>query len=294
MSKLWQELKARPKVFPWPIRVTPHKALVIAHRGASFEAPENTLIAFQRAIAMEADMIELDVRLSLDEEVVVFHDSTLKRTTDKEGKVRDMPLATLKQADAGSWFNPAFTGERIPTLEETLQLCQGKIMLNIEIKKESVRKRDALIERKIIALLHQYQMVPHTMISSFSTLALKRLKELEPRLSTALLYGDSIRSNLRPKVPVYGYQAFKWVLLTGADALNPRQNLVTRGFLKRSQETGIRLNPYTVDSPRRMQKLITKGVHGLITNRPDLLIKLLRPQAPARKTGPLNNPPFGH
>lgn len=289
MTTLWDEIRAYPKVFPEPL-TTPHAVWVIAHRGSSKDAPENTLAAFELAIEQGADMIELDVQLTKDGQIVAFHDKTLKRTTNGEGKLSNYTLAELKQLDAGSWFDDyRFMGEPIPTLREVLALCAGKIMLNIEIKKYAIDRQQDQMERQLLALLQEYEMVRHTMISSFNTLTLIRLKEMEPRLSTALLYGNTVRTNLRPKIPIYGYQAYQLVLKARADSLNIRKNLVTRGFLKRSRETGVRIHPFTVDTPKLMKKLILRQVNGIITNDPPKLQHWLAKQQEKGKA-PLQPP----
>lgn len=271
MSSIWDEIRAYPKVFPQPL-TDAGDIWVIAHRGASKSAPENTLSAFQMAMDQGSDMIELDIRLSQDGQIVVFHDKTLKRTTNGEGRVDALTFAELQRLDAGSWFGSHhFEEERIPLLRDVLSLTAGKIMLNIEIKKDAVLGNEDLIERKLLELLQEFEMVKHTMVSSFATLPLLRMKHAEPDLSTALLYGNTVRTNLRPKIPVYGYQAYQWVLRTRADSLNVRKNLVTRGFLKRSRETGVRIHPFTVDDPKMMKKMIRRKVHGIITNQPDKL-----------------------
>lgn len=275
MSNFWDEIRAYPKVYPRPLRIPPAPIWVIAHRGASKDAPENTLSAFALAIEQGADMIELDVRLSKDGQIVVFHDKVLQRTSDGEGRMDHLTLAELQKLDAGGWFDSRFAGEKIPSLREVLELCSGRIMLNIEIKKDAVSRNDDLIERRLVGLLEEYDMLPHCMISSFNTLTLIRIKQLAPRLSTALLYGDTVRTNLRPKIPIYGYQAYQMVLRTRADSLNIRKNLVTRGFLRRSQETGVRIHPFTVDEPKLMKKLIRRKVHGIITNTPERLLHWL-------------------
>ena len=113
---------------------------IIAHRGASAYYPENTLPSFEGAIAMGADMVELDVQLTSDKEVVVFHDEKISRCTDGRGKIADHTLAKLKKLDAGSWFDKKFQNTRIPTLAEVLGVCKNKIAVNIEIKTEAVSK----------------------------------------------------------------------------------------------------------------------------------------------------------
>ncbi len=271
MATFWDEIKAYPKVYPQPFH-EPHAVWIIAHRGASRDAPENTLAAFQLAIDQGADMIEMDVQMTSDQELVIFHDKSLRRTTNGDGRLAPLTLAEVKALDAGSWFDAyRFSDQQVPTLRETLELCAGKIMLNLEIKATSVSRDSDLLERKLLALLEEYNMIPHTMVSSFNTLTLIRIKEMESRISTALLYGNTVRTNLRPKVPIYGYQAYQMVLRTRADSLNVRKNLVTRGFLKRSRETGVRIHTFTVDSPKAMKRLIQRQINGIITNIPTRL-----------------------
>ena len=108
--------------------------LVVAHRGFSGAAPENTLAAFRKAIEAGSDMIELDIQLSKDGKIVVIHDETLERTTDGQGRVADRTFPEIRKLDAGSWFGSQFSGEKIPTLQEVLELAKGKVLVNIEIK----------------------------------------------------------------------------------------------------------------------------------------------------------------
>src|SRR3972149_9393656 len=126
----WSNLMDKVKVPYWTGRFP---VMVIAHRGFSGQAPENTLASFKKARELGSDMIELDVRFSKDGHMVVMHDDTLDRTTNGRGKVADYTLKELKQLDAGSWFAPQFSDERIPNLNEVLELAKGKILVNIEI-----------------------------------------------------------------------------------------------------------------------------------------------------------------
>ncbi|MBI5967686.1 MAG: hypothetical protein HY882_07510, partial [Deltaproteobacteria bacterium] len=163
--------------------------MVIAHRGFSGAAPENTLTAFQKAIEVGSDMIELDVHLSKDGEVVVIHDDSLERTSNGRGKVGDYPLQELKKFDAGSWFGPKFSGERIPTLKEVLELTQGKILVNIEIKDEYLGRYtiEDLVERSLQEV-KRAGMKNQVIFSSFHSSALDRSKERDSCPRTALLY----------------------------------------------------------------------------------------------------------
>lgn len=142
--------------------------LTIAHRGASAYYPENTIAAFEGAVAQQADMIELDVQLSKDGVPVVFHDEYLKRHSNGRGRVCELTLKELKMLDVGSWFNKKFSDQTIPTLEEVLAFASGNIALNIEIKPTSVSTRfQGGVEEKVEKLVKRYRMQRHVLFSSF-------------------------------------------------------------------------------------------------------------------------------
>jgi glycerophosphoryl diester phosphodiesterase len=141
----------------------------IAHRGYRAKYPENTLVAFQAALDAGVQMIELDVVLSRDRKLVVIHDATLERTTNGEGAVSDHTLEQLKQLDAGGWFHPRFAGERLPELSEVLDLADGQVWINIEIKPHAYEPHhppDA-VERQIVELICRRRITDHVLISSF-------------------------------------------------------------------------------------------------------------------------------
>ncbi|MEO1023744.1 MAG: glycerophosphodiester phosphodiesterase family protein, partial [Bacteroidota bacterium] len=139
--------------------------VVIAHRGASAYAPENTMAAFRIAVDMNAEMIELDVLLSGDGVPVAIHEDQLDRTTDTTGLTSQFTLETLQSVDAGSWFSADFAGEPVPTLDEVLRYCSGKISVNIEIKHEAVTNDvEGGIEEKVINLVKRYGMEHHVII----------------------------------------------------------------------------------------------------------------------------------
>jgi glycerophosphoryl diester phosphodiesterase len=150
-----------------------------AHRGASAEAPENTLAAFRRALAVGADGIELDVHLSADGVPVVIHDETLERTTDGAGPVSAQSLAGLASLDAGGWFAPEFSGEGVPTLAEVLRLLAGRLRLNLEVK-------DARAGWAVLDLLRHFPQTD-AVLSSFDHSLLARLRRIAPDLPLAML-----------------------------------------------------------------------------------------------------------
>src|SRR5512140_205883 len=122
------------------------RPLLVAHRGSSGTAPENTMAAFRKAIAAGVDMIELDVRMSKDYHLIVLHDSTVRRTTNGPGRVCGMSLQELKSLDAGSWFGPRFRGEQIPTLREVMELLPARVGLNSEVKTDGDPRPDRALE----------------------------------------------------------------------------------------------------------------------------------------------------
>jgi len=239
---------------------------VIAHRGASYYAPENTMAAFSLAHKMGADMIELDVLLSSDQIPVVLHDPQLKRTTNGKGKVENFSLKDLKKLDAGSWFSSEFKNEKIPTLKEVLQWASGKIALNIEIKPEAVTE-DAVngIEAKTIQLVKKFGMEQHVVFSSFDYRAVNRIKNIDPDLITALLYN---RKNSRRKSPVFLVKKYK------ADNINLKWSEVYPKRIEQLRESNVPVWVYTVNEPVLMRHLINQGVSGIFSDRPDLLRKV--------------------
>ncbi|HPD57219.1 MAG TPA: glycerophosphodiester phosphodiesterase family protein [Smithellaceae bacterium] len=239
---------------------------VIAHRGASAYYPENTIESFAGAIKMGAEMVELDVQLSRDGKVVVFHDEKINRCTNGRGKLAAYDLAELKKFDAGSWFSPKFKGANIPTLDEVLDLCCGKIAVNIEIKTEAVTEEIAGgIEEKCLALVEKHGMRRHVVFSSFDPRALAHLKEIDQRVSVAVLYDKKI---YRDKLPS------EIVGLLKADAFNCAQKELSKKRQADLRAHGISVNVYTVDLKSDMRKLLEAGVDGIFTNKPDVLKKV--------------------
>ncbi len=246
----------------FPYRTRP---LHFGHRGAPKVAPENTIASFQKAREMGADGVELDVMLCADGEVVVSHDFSVDRTTDGQGRVQDLALADLKALDAGSWFGPEFSGERIPTLLEVVQWAGDDLLLNIELKNPGIGT-DGL-ESKVIAIVREHKLEQRVVLSSFNPSVLRRIKQLAPALHTGLLYSDDL--------PLYLRRA--WLRpLARPDALHPQHETVTDGYLTWARRKGYRVNVWTPDGATEMQQLIGQGVDMIITNRPDTLAALLK------------------
>jgi len=237
--------------------------VIIAHRGASAYYPENTMAAFEGAVAMDAGMIELDVLMSKDGVPVVFHDALLDAHTNGTGFVSDYPIDELKKLDAGSWFDEKFEGEQIPTLEQVLQFAAGRIALNIEIKTEAVTDSiEGGVEQKSLQLVKKYDMEDRVLFSSFDYRAVQHLKELDADMPVAILYN---RRESNQQVPHKLVEAFS------ADAFNCSFRQLNRKWSRDLKTHNIPHFIYTVNGKRKMKKLIAAGVTGIFTNKPDLL-----------------------
>lgn len=238
------------------------KPLVLAHRGASAYAPENTLAAFQRAFEMGADGIELDVSLTRDGVPVVLHDDTVDRTTNGHGAINQLTLAQAQQLDASNRMD-AYRGEKIPTLEEVLRAVSARGLVNIEIKSRALRADG--VEMAVLAAIENTR-APRVLISSFNPLALYRMKGLDPRVPRALLYA--------PNLPIHLRRA--WLRpLAQPTALHPHYSMVTRDFVEWAHRAGYHVNTWTVDDEAAARRLMECGVDAIITNKPDVLRKIV-------------------
>ena len=239
--------------------------LVIAHRGASYAAPENTFAAFEKAVEMQADMIELDVQLSADGVPVVFHDTWLDDHTDGIGRIMDLELEEIKKLDAGSWFSPEFRGERVPALDEVLEWAKNRILLNVEIKSESVGKDPAGgVEEKVLELIGRHEMEDQVVISSFSYPALKRIKSAGSGIPTAVLYNRYSSRNRSPADLVRDM---------GAVAFHCSRKEIRDSWIEQLRTEKIPFLVYTVNDLQEMNVLIEKGAAGIFSDKPDLLRK---------------------
>lgn len=241
------------------------KPLIIAHRGSSTHAPENTLAAFVLAADQDADAIELDVTLSRDGQIVVIHDDTLDRTTNGHGRVDQLPYAEVAQCDAGRKFNPKFAGERVPLLSHVFEAVGQRLLINIELKSTTVRSTG--LEAKVIDLIRQHGLIERVIISSFNPLALITVKRAEPRLACGLLYS--------PDEPIYLSRAWLAPLIPHLDARHPQASTVTPEVVKQVHARGQKINVWTVLEPREVKTLTALGVDGLIGNDPVMMREVL-------------------
>jgi glycerophosphoryl diester phosphodiesterase len=278
----------------------PHGAIdVIAHRGASAYAPENTMAAFKKADELDADWIELDCRLSKDGAVVVIHDDTVDRVSGAHGNVRDLTLYDLKQFDVGAWKGPEFAGERIQTLAQVLDWAKYKIGVYIEIKDcdedgglladimqraEGLKEADgpffadmiALIERdetynleltrNVIQLVRERKMKRHVVIQSFSPIICGIVSAEAPELRVEFLGGDSQDSSISWENYLrLGY-------LMRVDGFNVSKDSLNPGRIEAFQDAGKTVAAYTVNELEEMKKFAAWGVDGIITDKPQIAL----------------------
>ncbi len=235
---------------------------VWAHRGASGYYPENTMSAFQEAVKQKADGIELDVHLTKDGYLVVCHDETLNRTTNGKGFIKQYDLYELKQLDAGSWFDKKFKGEKIPLLEEAIDLVKKSNMeLNIEIKAGSIFYPG--IEEKVLKMIDKYGIRDKVIISSFDHYSLVKIKSMDKDIKTGILYSEAL------------YRPTDYLKTTGANALHPNYITLTKDIVEEAHSLGVEINTYTVNKEEHIRMIKAMNVNAIITNYPDLAKKIL-------------------
>lgn len=238
--------------------------VIFAHRGASAHAPENTLAAFRLALEHGADGIELDAKLTVDGQVVVIHDQTTDRTTGVQGTVRQMTLAQLKRLDAGSSFDSAFRGEKIPTLDEVFGAVGARMLINIEIT-NYLSIGDALPERVADLVIH-HGLQDEVMFSSFHPLNLIRIRRRLPHTPAALLTQEGQAGRLlRGRLG----------RLFAREFIHPYFSDVTETSMDLERRYGRRVNAWTVNDPAEMRRLFKIGIDGIITDDPRLARRVL-------------------
>lgn len=239
--------------------------LVLGHRGASYDAPENTAAAFQLARQMGADGIELDTTLTRDGVPVVIHDLSLDNTTDGVGPVRDHDLKTIKMLDAGSHYDIAFKGEVVPTLEEALDAIGPELVVNIELKTMAGLRTDGL-ERAVWEVIRRQNAQNRVVISSFNPMALRRFRALAPEVPIGYLYS--------PDEPIF--LRYGWLLFgTPHEARHPHHSIINAPFMAWAKTHNYRVHTWTVDDPERIRELRDLGVDAIITNRVDVALMAL-------------------
>jgi glycerophosphoryl diester phosphodiesterase len=236
----------------------PHRVVVIAHRGGSALGPENTVACYEKATALGADYVEIDVRVTRDGRFVIMHDRTVDRTTDGTGAVADLNLAAIRKLDAGSWRSPEFAGERVPTLAEVLALCRGRVGIYLDHKEGPIAG--------IARLIRQAKMMDHVVVYDGDE-EVAEWKRVAPRLPVMISPDDEYRrpggiATLLAKVPadILDGNAAEWTpeLVAEAHALGKRVFVDNLGL---------------TDNEQWYRKAIAMGVDGIQTDHPDALLE---------------------
>ncbi len=234
---------------------------VVAHRGASGHAPENTLAAFRKAIELGARFIETDLQFSRDARFVAIHDDTLDRTTNGHGSVHNFTVAQLRELDAGAWFSPEFAGQQLPTIEEILSLArEHDVVFYLELKPCAAWGA----EHALVGALRDAGEAARVVVLSFDGATIAAVRKLEPNLMTGLL--------IEAPAP----NAVDRAISVGARQLALCGNLVTPELLAQARRRDIQVVVWTINHPAHMQALLEAGVDGIITDYPDRLLAVQR------------------
>lgn len=232
-----------------------------AHRGFCSKYPENTLLAFEKALEEGVDGIENDVQMTKDGELVIMHDESIDRTTNGRGWIKDYTLAELKELTANEKFGDRFPAQRIPTLREYLELVKNEpVITNIEMKTGVFEYLP--MEQKVVDLLREYKLCDKVIISTFNHFTILRMQKIAPELK-------------------YGFLAYDWRIDAGeytrrygVQCYHPDYHNLTWPVVEELKAHGIEINPYTIDDPADIRDMIEKGVNSVITNCPDVVNKI--------------------
>ncbi len=240
--------------------------LIIAHRGSSATAPENTLRAFQEAEKAGADMVELDVRMTRDGVLVVIHDRGLKRIAGIRGRVAECPSSVVQQLDAGKWYGRGFRGERIPLLRDVLRALRPETGLNIEVKTDGDQGRRVVVARALCRLLAEERRGRRILISSFDHLFLRRFHSLCPRIPIGALY-MSVRDLAVPPA--------RLCHRCGATTFICSRSQIRKRHLINARTHHLDVIVYGVERRRHLARLRRFGVDAMMTNDPGKLRRFL-------------------
>ncbi len=229
---------------------------VTAHRGVSRHAPENTLAAIQMAIEICADFAEIDIHLTSDGIPVLVHDEDFQRLAADPRRPGEMTLEQVRKLDVGARFNPSFAGERVPTLEEVIDLARGKLKLNIELKPTKSDREQ--LAAAVAELIHAKQFEADCFVTSLDRKSVQEVRRRNPKLRTGAIVSAAVGDIARLDV----------------DVLSVRTGLITETMLDRAHAAGRQVHAWTVDDPTEMARLIDRCVDGIITNDPAAAIAI--------------------
>ncbi len=233
----------------------------VAHRGASGSYPENTLTAFQKALEIGVDEIELDLHSTRDGRLVVMHDAAVDRTTDGTGAIGELTLAEIKALDAGGGFAEQFRGERVPTWEEALDLVQGKVELNVHLKEGGAP--DGNYERKVAKALQDFRMVDDSILAC-SDGSVRIFSGIDSRIECRIF-----RAQRTPE------EYIRKSVEMGLRTMQPGRDITTPDFVRKAHAAGRIVHVFHADTPEDMRAFIEIGVDGILTNYPERLKAVL-------------------
>jgi len=243
-------------------------SLVISHRGANLEAPENTLPAFEKALAYNVDGFENDVHMTKDGVLVVVHDDTIDRTSNGTGYVCEMTFNELRALDFGSWFSPEFAGTKIPTLAEFFELCGGLKVINVEIK-QAVDGSTASAPA-VVKLAKEMGVFDKLLVSSFDMNMLQACLAEDPATRVAFLYA----MDNEDACEAIADDPVAFAKKHNLTAYHPIVLMCNADFIEECQEAGIMVNPWTVNQEHAITALREWGADGVITDEPALAMKI--------------------
>ena len=247
-----------------------HHPQIFAHRGARRVAPENTLPAFERALEMGVDGIELDVHLSRDGRLVVIHDYSLETTTNGLGLVTDLSSSELALLDAGSHFDPAFASVGVPTLDQVLDLVGNRCRVNVEVKSLSPTGDNAV--EPLAEMIRDRGLHDQVIVSSFNPITLVKMRWTDPKVALGLLIEEDLPPHLR----------FAWFTpILQPQAVHPWFEMVDDAFMEWARKQNCAVNVWTVNDGEEAHRLRDLGVDGIITDVPDVIDAALNAQASA-------------
>lgn len=246
------------------------RPLVAAHRGGAALWPENSLLAYRNALALDVDFLETDVHLSADGTVVVLHDPTLERTTTGAGAVRDTTAADLARLRLRSG-DGRVTEEPVPTLAQLLDLLRpARVELLLEIKVDERRQRYPGIEEKVLALVRERALAGRVLIMAFERETIARVRALDPAMRTVLLIGRGQVERER----VWPAESVKWAVGLGATAVGFNHRLIDADVVAACRKAGVRLAAWTVNEEADIRRVIDLGADIVISDRPDVVKRL--------------------
>ncbi len=248
----------------------PHQApcLIVGHRGAMGYAPENTYASFEEAIRRGADCLELDVQLSEDGEVVVMHDTSVDRTTNGQGLIRDLPWKKIKSFDAGAWYGPEFAHQYVPSLSDVIFRFRNRKTtrqhpVNILIELKTIRGSGGSLADAVVAVLQREKFMDRAIVISFDAVALLEVRAATKQIATGFLFSEEKDSAIDKAKTI------------GAHAILPKKNVITSKLVTAAHKADLAVAVWTANTKVEMHRMVACGVDAIITNYPDRLRSLL-------------------